>query len=1011
MNLKCYTKQILAATVALFLLCAASRAHAATVTVTNNNDSGAGSLRQTIASAASGDTIIFAANVTGTITLNSGEILVDKALTINGPGAATLGLSGNATSRIFSLTSPVTIARLTFRNGFSDANSPFGPGGNAVLNGDELTLNDCVFSSNKGSNGAVGNYFKVQVNRCTFSGNQAGDGGGLYNDVDSNATLVNCTFTNNSADAGGGIINFGTLQVTNGTFNGNSATHDGGAVSNSQANGGNATLDNCTFTNNTCPIGGALNSFTALTANSCIFSANSASYGAALTLADGTATLNDCDLLNNSVTVDGGAIATGNQTNAGSADQLTLNTCTLSGNSAVNGGAVSDNSDAVSVALNFCTVSNNRATGYGGGLFAIHTWVVTASTLASNTAKAGGGIANGGDLTVNNCTLTGNSASGSDGGGGIASYTDSSTVVGSCTIANNSSSGSVGGGGIVNYGGAVGVANTIIALNSSSFPAPDYSGTVNTGGFNLIGKSNGSGGFTDVTDQKGTIAAPLDPKLGLLQYNGGPTDTMAVLSGSPAIDKGKKFSLADQRFFPRPFDNPAIANAVGGDGNDIGAFERQPPRLYISDVAIIEGDSGTTNANFTVNLFDGPDTAVSVSFATANGTALAGSDYNALNGTLTFNPGESAKTVSVSVKGDTLDESDENFFVNLSAPTNATIADTQGRCIIVDNDRAPSVAINDVTITEGNSGTKDTTFTITLSAVSGQTVTVNAIPSNGSARSPFDYVAGGTRLIFAPGETVKTFSVPVKGDTLDEPDENFFVILSSPVNCSVGRGRGVGTIVDNDAGPTISIDDVRIGEGNVGQRVASFRLKLSSPAGQVVRVNYSTDGGTATPGNDYIAVTNTQIAFTTGNLYAYARVLINGDVLNEPDETFNVNLSAPINATIAGAPPGSNQALGTILNDDSAPSLAINDVQITEGNSGTKNLTFIVTLSKASGQVVTVKYATTDGVARSISDYTAKTGTLTFAAGQTSKTISIAVKGDTVVEGDETFFVLLSAAD
>ena len=239
-------------------------------------------------------------------------------------------------------------------------------------------------------------------------------------------------------------------------------------------------------------------------------------------------------------------------------------------------------------------------------------------------------------------------------------------------------------------------------------------------------------------------------------------------------------------------------------------------------------------------------------------------------------------------------------------------------------------------------------------------------------------MTGGARLIFAPGETVKTFSVPVKGDLLDEPDETFFVILSSAVNCSVGRARATGTIRDNDAPPSITIDDVRIGEGNVGQRTAAFRLKLSKPSGQIVRVNYSTGGGVATAiaGNDYAPVPATQIAFTTGNLYAYARVLINGDVLNEADETFNVNLSAPINATIQD-----NQALGTILNDDSAPSLTINDISITEGNSGTKNLNFTVTLSKASGQAVTVKYATADGVARSISDYTAKTRHADFCGG------------------------------
>ena len=188
-----------------------------------------------------------------------------------------------------------------------------------------------------------------------------------------------------------------------------------------------------------------------------------------------------------------------------------------------------------------------------------------------------------------------------------------------------------------------------------------------------------------------------------------------------------------------------------------------------------------------------------------------------------------------------------------------------------------------------------------------------------------------------------------------------------------------------------------------GQRTAAFRLKLSAPSGQVVRVNIATGGGTATADNDYVKVAPTQIAFTTGNVFAYARVLINGDVLNEQNETFNVNLSSPVNASIADS-----QALGTILNDDRAPSLTIDDVNISEGNSGTKNLNFTVTLSAASGQTVSVNYATADGTARAPGDYTAKNGTLSFAPGSAlTRTISVAIKGDTIVEGNEIDLCLL----
>ncbi len=324
--------------------------------------------------------------------------------------------------------------------------------------------------------------------------------------------------------------------------------------------------------------------------------------------------------------------------------------------------------------------------------------------------------------------------------------------------------------------------------------------------------------------------------------------------------------------------------------------------------------------------------------------------------------------------------------------------------------KTPAVTLDDVSVVEGNSGFINANFTVQLSWPSDKTISINAIPYNGSALSPSDYTGGGLRIIFAPGETTKTFSVPVKGDLQAETNETFFVVLSSPVNCSIGRGRGVGTIVNDDVLPSISIDAVRIGEGNSGQRTAAFRLKLSAPSGQVVKVNYATANGTAKSGEDYVAVPATSVAFSAGSVYAYARVLINGDLLNEADETFVVNLTTPANATIMQP-----QATGTILNDDSAPALSINDVSIAEGNPpsngapGTKNLTFTVTLSKASAQAVSVNYATANGTALSASDYAAKTGLLTFAAGQTSKTISVVINGDTIVENDETLFVLLSA--
>ena len=247
------------------------------------------------------------------------------------------------------------------------------------------------------------------------------------------------------------------------------------------------------------------------------------------------------------------------------------------------------------------TLTANKAGGAGGAISNFATCNVANSTIAGNMAGqiaggnflgSGGGIENAdGTINLTNTTISGNMADNT--GGGIEN--DATLNVTNSTIAGNSTAGGAGtfpaGGGIhsVPRGGMfptfpfTTMKSSIVALNTST-TSPDVAGNVISNGFNLIGKTDGSTGFTATTDRTGTIAAPLDPKLDPngLQSNGGLTTTIALLLGSPAIDKGTSAGLTgnlttDQRGsgFPRIFDDLAVANAAGGDGTDIGAFELQ----------------------------------------------------------------------------------------------------------------------------------------------------------------------------------------------------------------------------------------------------------------------------------------------------------------------------------------------------------------------------------------------------------------------------------------------------
>ncbi|HBB33561.1 MAG TPA: hypothetical protein DC064_17615 [Cyanobacteria bacterium UBA9273] len=431
------------------------------------------------------------------------------------------------------------------------------------------------------------------------------------------------------------------------------------------------------------------------------------------------------------------------------------------------------------------------------------------------------------------------------------------------------------------------------------------------------------------------------------------------------------------------------------------------PAFSIADTTVIEGDAGTTFATTEVRLSQASKEAVTVQYNTANGTATAGSDYTATSGTLTFNPGQTSQTITIPVNSDLLDEPNETFTVNLSNPTKATIADAQGVVTITDNDPVPSFRINDVTTTEGNSGTKSATFTVSLSAASGRTTTVNYATANGTATAGSDYTATTGTLTFAVGETSKTISVPIIGDTTNESNETFTLNLTNPTNATIADAQGGGTITNDDTSttPTFSINDVTVTEGNSGTSNATFIVTRSGSTTQTSTVNFATANGTATAGSDYTAVSGT-LTFAAGETSKTITVPIVGDTTNESNETFTLNLTNPTNATIADA-----QGVGTINNDDTPPlpTLSINDVTITEGNSGTSNATFTVTRSGSTTQSSTVNFATANGTATAGSDYTAVSGTLTFAAGQTSQTITVPIVGDTLQESSETFTVTLSS--
>src|SRR5437762_2472678 len=414
------------------------------------------------------------------------------------------------------------------------------------------------------------------------------------------------------------------------------------------------------------------------------------------------------------------------------------------------------------------------------------------------------------------------------------------------------------------------------------------------------------------------------------------------------------------------------AFTITPSGSQPSVIVSAPPTIAINDVTVTEGNGGTTNAIFSVTLSAASSQTITVTYATADGTATtADNDYVAASGTVTFAPGVTSQPVTVTVNGDTKFEPDETFFVNLSNPTGgATISDGQGQGTIVNDDTAPTLEIDDVSQAEGSTGgTTAFTFTVTKTGATAQSVTVGFTTVDGTATGNSscaaaatgtpDYISQTGTLTFAPSDPSKTITVQVCADTTFELSEAFTVKLSGATGATITKDTGTGTIVNDDTAPTLAIDDVSQAEGSTGGTTA-FTFTVTTTGATTLSLHDALpifDGtatgnsscataGTGTP--DYISQTGT-LTFAPSDPSKTITVQVCADTTFELSEAFTVKLSGATNATIT-----KDTGTGTIVNDDTAPTLAIDDVVQNEGSTGgTTAFTFTVTKTGATTQSVT----------------------------------------------------------
>ena len=457
-----------------------------------------------------------------------------------------------------------------------------------------------------------------------------------------------------------------------------------------------------------------------------------------------------------------------------------------------------------------------------------------------------------------------------------------------------------------------------------------------------------------------------------------------------------------------------LAGATFAEGSDTVAgtiTDDDVPALTISASEPVDEDSSGATLTFTVSLSIASHQEFEVDYATGGGTAEADVDYTALSDSLTFGEEDTTKTVSVSVMGDTLDEDDEIVTVTLSNVSVEGIDLTRAQAdgTIRDDDPLPTLSIGDSMVEEPDEGeTSSLTFTITLTLASGRTVKVD-YDYLGVGEHPAtldgDYEAvSPPTLAFSPGETSKTVTVSVIGDDLLEYDEGLIIRLRDPVNATIARGDGVGTITDDDPLPTLSVADATAEEGED----LVFTATLSPASSRTVTVNYVTADAIATAGEDYEAIDEGALTIEPGDTTGAITVSGLDDSVDEPDETFEVWLSDPVDVALAE---GSGTVTGTITDDDDPPIMSISDAKVREATSGTTTLRFSVTLTPQSGKEVTVNYDTSVGEgahpATVGDDFIASNGTLRFEPGDLMAYVDVTVIADRVVESDETLILTL----
>lgn len=439
------------------------------------------------------------------------------------------------------------------------------------------------------------------------------------------------------------------------------------------------------------------------------------------------------------------------------------------------------------------------------------------------------------------------------------------------------------------------------------------------------------------------------------------------------------------------------ANIIGGSASGTIAADPPLPSLSIAGVTVIDAVAGTAVLIVTRTGF--LDVPTTVTYQTAPGSAVEGSDFSPTSGSISFAAGQVSAQVSVAIAPDSATvggEAAETFTVALINPVGGLIDPAAGTAtVVIAQDPLATFSISaDAPALEGSTAV----VTVTRGGDISRTVAVGYAAESGSATVGTD--TGGADaglLVFGIGVTTQTISFPIVNDTIQEQAESFTVSLRNPVGGTIGQGSATVSILA-DPVASYAIDSVQVAEGATAILTVTRAGDLTLPGS----VSFATAAGSATSPGDFQSASGT-LTFAAGQASATISIATVRDNIQEQAESFTVQLSNPVRGTIANG-----TGTVSVSADPPLPTVSISGGSTSDTAPG--SLSFTITLSAPATTTITVDYTTENGSATAGSDFTATSGTVTFLAGQTTQTVSVAIAADSSGEDDESFTMRLTGA-